>query len=55
MVAHGHVEVEVKMLKNDGGTWTCRDGGKLLKNGGGTWTCRAGTKNVEKFWWHMDM
>ena len=39
MVANGHVEMEIKMLKNDGGTWTCRDGGK----------------NVEKLWWHMDM
>ena len=39
MAAHGHVEVEVKMLKNYGGTWTCRDGGKI----------------VEKRWWHMDM
>ena len=39
MVAPGHVEMEAK----------------LLKNGGGAWTCRAGTKNVEKFWRHMDM
>ena len=23
MAAHGHVEVEVKMLKNYGGPWTC--------------------------------
>ena len=39
MVAHGHVEMEVKILKNLGGTWTRRDGGK----------------NVEKLWWRMDI
>ena len=39
MVAHGHVEMEEKMLKSYGGTWTCRDGGK----------------NVEELWRHVDM
>ena len=39
MVAHGHVEMELKMLKNDVGTWTCRGGGE----------------NVDKLWWHLDM
>ena len=29
MVAHGHVEMEVNMLKNYGGTWTCKNGEEL--------------------------
>ena len=29
MVAHGHVEMEVKLLVNYGGTWTCRDRGEM--------------------------
>ena len=52
MVAHGHVEMEVKLLVNYGGTWTCKE---MLKNDGGTWTCRGGGENVEKLWWHLDM
>ena len=31
MLAHGHVEMEEKVLKNYGGTWTCRDEVKMLK------------------------
>ena len=53
MVAHGHVEMEVKLLVNCGGTWTCRDRGemdiKMLENYGGTWTCRHGGKNVQNY------
>ena len=55
VVAHGHVELELKMWKNSGGTWTCRDGVKNVKNYGGTWTCRDGGKIVGKLWRHMDM
>ena len=25
MLAHGHIEIVRKMLKNYGGAWTCRD------------------------------
>ena len=39
MVAHGHVEMEVKMLKISGGAWASRDG----------------CKNVAKLRWYMDM
>ena len=31
MMAHGHVEMELKMVKNDGGKWTCRDGNKNVE------------------------
>ena len=31
MVAHGHVEIVMKMLKN-GDTWTCRDGNENAEN-----------------------
>ena len=39
MVVHGHVEMVLKMLKNYGGSWTCRND----------------IENAEKLWWHMDM
>ena len=54
-MAHGHVEMELKMLKIMVAHGHVEMEAKLLKNGGGAWTCRAGAKNVEKFWWHMDM
>ena len=37
MAARRHVEMEEQMLKNYGGIWSYRDGGKLMKNYGGTW------------------
>ena len=42
MVAHGHVEMIQKTLKNYGGTWTCRDDIENAEKYGGIWTCRDG-------------
>ena len=44
MVTHGHVEMVMKMLKIDGGSWTCRDRDENGENDGGAWTCRGGSK-----------
>ena len=50
MVTHGHVEMVMKMLKIDGGSWTCRDRDENGKNDGGAWTCRDGMGNAEKLY-----
>ena len=48
MVTHGHVEMVMKMLKIDGGSWTCRDRDENGENDGGAWTCRDGIGNADK-------
>ena len=55
MVVHGHVEIEMKMVKMMVARGHVEMVLEMLTNYDGIWRCRDSNKNNKKSWWHVDM